>query len=66
MKTLFNLSANSIGLGLVIMKLISSAYNTYLAFSAVTVGKSFTYNKKNKGPRIETCGTPCLTSSQFE
>jgi len=21
---------------------------------------------KNKGPRIEPCGTPCLTSSQLE
>jgi len=35
------------------MRLVSSAYNTNLAFLAVTtVGKSFMYNK-NKGPRIE-------------
>jgi len=54
------------GLGLVIIKLVSSAYNTNLAFLAVTMGKSFTYNKKSRGLRIEPCGTPCLTSSQFE
>ena len=40
------------------MRLVSSAYNTNLAFLAVTtVGKSFMYNKKNKWPRIEPCGT---------
>jgi hypothetical protein len=65
-KILFNLLANSIGLGLVIMKLVLSAYSTNLAFSAVTVGKSFIYNKKSKGPRSEPCGTPCRTSSQLE
>jgi hypothetical protein len=48
------------------MKLVSSAYSTNLAFLVVTVGKSFIYNKKNKGPRIEPYATPCLTSSQFE
>jgi len=50
----------------VIMRLVSSAYSTNLAFLAIAVGKSFMYNKKSKGPRIEPCGTPCLTSSQFE
>jgi len=36
------------------MRLVSSAYNINLAFLAVTtVGKSFIYNKKNKGSRIE-------------
>jgi len=66
-KTIFILLANSIGVGLVIMRLVSSAYNTNLAFLAATVGKSFMYNKKkNKGPRTEPGGTPCLTSSQFE
>ena len=35
------------------MRLVSSAYNTNLAFLAVTVGKSFMYNKNNKGSRIE-------------
>ena len=39
------------------MKLVSSAYNTNLTFSAATVGKSFMYNKKNRGPRIEPCDT---------
>jgi len=56
-KILFNLLANSIGLGLVIMRLVSSAYSTNLAFLAGTVGKSFIYNKKSRGPRIEPCGT---------
>ena len=57
-KTLFNLLANSIGLGLVTIKLVSSAYSTSLAFLAVTVGKPFIYTKKNRGPRIEPCSTP--------
>ena len=38
-KTLLILLANSIGLGLVNTKLVSSAYMTNLAFLAVTVGK---------------------------
>ena len=62
----FNLVANSIGLELVTMRLVSSAYNTNLAFLAVTSGRSFIYNNKSKGPRIEPCGMPCLTNSQFE
>ena len=41
---IFNLLTNSIGLRLVIMKLVSSAYNTNLAFLAVILGKSFMYN----------------------
>ena len=47
--TVFNLLANSIGLGLVIMRLVSSAYNTNLAFLGVTLGKLFMYSKKIKG-----------------
>jgi len=27
----------------------------------LTFGKSFIYNKNNKGPRIEPCGTPVVT-----
>ena len=45
-KTIFNLLANSIGLGLVIIRLVSSAYNTNLAFLTVTVSKSFMYNEE--------------------
>jgi len=46
-RTLFNLLANSVGLGLVIIKLVSSAYSTDLALLAV-VGRSFNYNKKEQ------------------
>jgi hypothetical protein len=65
-KIVLTLLPNFIGLRLVIIKLVSSAYSTYLAFLAVTVGSSFIYNKKSRGLRNEPCGTPCLTSSQFE
>jgi hypothetical protein len=37
---------------ILIMKLAQSAYSTNFVFFAVTVGKSFIYNKKSKGPRI--------------
>jgi hypothetical protein len=40
-KTIFNLLANSIELGLLIRRLVLSAYNINLAFLAVTVDKSF-------------------------
>jgi hypothetical protein len=65
-KILLSLLANSVGLGLLIMKMVSSAYNTNLVLLAFTKGKSFMYNRKSKGPRIEPCGTPYLTSSQCE
>jgi hypothetical protein len=29
-------------------------------------GKSFTYNKKSIGPKIEPCGTPLVTFIQLE
>jgi len=48
-KTIFNLLANSIGLGFVIMRLVSSAYNVNLTFSVVIVGKSLCIIKKIKG-----------------
>jgi hypothetical protein len=52
-KILFNLLANSIGLGLVIIKLVSSAYSTNLAFLAVTIGKYFIYViKKAEGQEL--------------
>jgi hypothetical protein len=51
-RTSFNLLANSVGLGLVIVKLVSSAYSTNLALLAVTVGKSFIYNKKTNGQEM--------------
>ena len=48
------------------MRLVSSAFNNNFAFLALTVGKSFMNNKRNKGTRIQPCVTPCLTSSQLE
>ena len=29
-------------------------------------GRSFTYIKNNKGPRIDPCGTPEVTVSEFD
>jgi hypothetical protein len=56
---------NSMVLGMVII-LASSAYNTNLAFLDFIMGKSFINNEKNKGSRIDPCGTTRLTSSQLE
>jgi hypothetical protein len=55
---------NSKELGMVIIMLASSAYNTNLAFLDI-MGKSLINNEKNKGSRIDPCGT-CLTSSQLD
>ena len=32
----------------------------------IILGKSFIYNKKRRGPKIEPWGTPCLILAQFE
>jgi hypothetical protein len=34
---------------------VSSAYKMILALLVITFGRSLTYNRKNKGPRIEPC-----------
>jgi hypothetical protein len=65
-KIVFTLVENSTVLEPVIIKLVSSACNINIAFLEVIKGKSFINNKKNKGPRIDPCGTPCLTISQSE
>jgi hypothetical protein len=52
-------------LGMVIIMLASLAYNNNLAYLDVIMGKSFKNNKKNKGSRIDPCGTTCLTSFQL-
>ena len=65
-KTVFTSLENCTGLEPVIIKLVLSAYNTNVVFLEVTEGKSFINNKKNKGRRIDRCGTPCLTISQSE
>jgi hypothetical protein len=63
---LFILVSSSLTLGLGIIILVSSAYKTILALLAVVLGRSLTYNRKNNGPRIEPCGTPCLMISHSE
>jgi hypothetical protein len=57
---------NSMGLDFVIIILVSSAKRTGLAKMAMVYGRSFIYNIKNNGPRIEPWGTPYLTSSHSE
>jgi len=32
----------------------------------IILGKLFIYKRKSRGPKIEPCGTPCLTVAQFE
>jgi hypothetical protein len=32
----------------------------------IILGKSFIYKRKSRGPKIEPCGTPCLTLAQSE
>jgi len=65
-KTLLTSMENSVELGLVIVILVSSAYNTNVAFLDVFMGTSFMNNKKNKGPRIDPFEMPCCTSSELE
>ena len=31
----------------------------------IILGKSVMYKRKSRGPKIEPCGTPCLTVAQF-
>jgi hypothetical protein len=45
---------------------VSSAKRTGLARAAIVSGRSFIYNIKNKGPRMEPWGMPCLVGSHFE
>jgi len=57
---------NSFGSDFEIIILVSSAQRTGLARLAMGLGKSFIYNIKNKGPRMETWGMPYLVGSHFE
>jgi hypothetical protein len=41
--------------------LVSSAKITGAEVLFIILGKSFIYKRKSRGPKIETCGTPCLT-----
>jgi len=45
---------------------VSSAKRTVLAEFAIVLGRSFIYNMKNKGPRMEPWGTPYLIGSHSE
>ena len=40
-------------------RIVSSAKKVVLNFETCVI--SFTYSKKNKGPRFEPCGTPHVT-----
>jgi hypothetical protein len=41
------------------IRLVSSAKRIAIAVSAVAWGRSLIYNKNNRGPKTEPCGTPC-------
>jgi hypothetical protein len=57
---------NSLGSDFEIIILVSSAEGTGLARPAVVFARSFIYNIKNEGPRMEPWGMPYLMASHFE
>jgi len=52
---------NSIGFEWVNKILVSSAKIIGAQVLFIILGKSFTYKRKSRGPKIEPFGTPCLT-----
>jgi len=46
--------------------LVSSAKIIGAEVLFIILGKSFIYKRKSRGPKIEPCGTPCLTLAQSE
>jgi len=46
--------------------LVSSAKIIGAEVLFIILGKSFMYKRKSRGPKIEPCGTPCLTVAQSE
>jgi len=46
--------------------LVSSAKIIGAKVLFIILGKSFTYKRKIRGPKIEPCGIPCLILAQFE
>jgi hypothetical protein len=46
--------------------LVSSAKIIGAKVLFIILGKSFIYKGISRGPKIEPCGTPCLTLAQFE
>jgi hypothetical protein len=63
---IFRVLVNSRGLGFVIIILVSSAKRIGLAEMAMDFGRSFIYDIKNNGPRIDPWGTPYIISSHSE
>jgi hypothetical protein len=63
---LIDIFFNSVGVGLAMIILVSSANSIGLDISDIVFGKSLIYKIKNNGPRIEPCGTPYFTSSHQE
>ena len=57
---------NSVGVGLVIIMLVSSANNVGLDILDIVYRKSLIYKRKNNGSGIEPCSTPHFTSSHWE
>ena len=43
--------------------LVSSANSTTLFWLGITLGKSFMYNRKSRGPKIDPWGTPTTTTT---
>jgi len=46
--------------------LVSSAKIIGAEVLFIILRKSFIYKRKSRGPKIEPCGTPCLTLAQSE
>ena len=63
---LLTLFSKFVGLGLVIIILVSYANKTILELSFVICGKSLMQSRKGSGPSIDPWGTPYVISPQFE
>jgi hypothetical protein len=46
--------------------LVSSANKIGVDLSLINFGRSFIKRRKSKGPKMEPCGTPCLTLAHVE
>jgi len=57
---------NSLGSYFEITILVSSAKRTGLARPTIVFGRSFIYNTKSRGSRMEPWGMPNLMGSHFE
>jgi hypothetical protein len=59
MRLALSLFSKISGLLSMTIRLVSSAKRIDKAESAVAWGRSLMYNKNNRGPKTEPCGTPC-------